>query len=72
MAQKETLPKKMLLDSKVKTAILCLTSNQIPNDENFDFVVEAMETFDEPLECRRFLFGSFYDELLDWAQLNSL
>jgi hypothetical protein len=72
MPQKETLPKKMLLDSKVKTAALYLTSGQIPNEENFDFVVEAIETFYEPLECRRFLFDNFYDELLDWAQLNSL
>lgn len=72
MPQKQTLPKKMLLDSKVKTAVLYLTSGQIPNEENFDFIVEAMETFDEVLECRRFLFDGFYDELLEWANLNSL
>lgn len=73
MAQKEPISKKMLLDSKVKSAILFLTSGQIPKDENFDFVIEAMEEFkDDQREYRQFLFEAFYDELLEWASLNSL
>jgi len=65
------LPEKLLLDSKVKTAILCLTSQQMPNDENFDFVIDAIDAFGRE-ESRQFLFENFYDELLDWASFNEL
>lgn len=65
------LPEKLLLDSKVKTAILCLTSQQMPNDENFDFVIDAIDAFGQQ-DCRQFLFENFYDELLDWASFNEL
>ena len=72
MPQKEKIPSKILIDSKVKTAILCLTSNQIPNEENFDFVLESMQEFEDAKECRQFLFDNFYEELLDWANFNSV
>ena len=65
------LPEKLLLDSKVKTAILCLTSQQMPNDENFDFVIDAIDAFGRE-ESRQFLFENFYEELLDWASFNEL
>lgn len=65
------LPEKLLLDSKVKSAILCLTSNQIPNDENFEFVIDAIDAFGAN-ESRAFLFENFYEELLEWANFNTL
>lgn len=65
------LPEKLLLDSKVKTAILCLTSEQIPKDENFEFVIDAIDAFGAN-ECRAFLFENYYDELLEWADFNTL
>ena len=65
------LPEKLLLDSKVKTAILCLTSQQMPNDENFDFVIDAIDAFGRE-ESRQFLFENFYEELLEWASFNEL
>jgi hypothetical protein len=71
MNKKSTIPEKMLVDSAVKQSILYLTSNQIPNDENFDFILEAMNEFDER-EGRQFLFDNFYDEILEWSQFNAL
>jgi hypothetical protein len=70
MNKKSSVPQKMLVDSQVKSAILYLTSNQIPHDENFDFVLEAMSEF-EPKECREFLFENFYDEILEWNSFNA-
>jgi hypothetical protein len=71
MNKKSTIPEKMLVDSSVKSAILYLTSNQIPNDENFDFVLDVMNEFEER-EGRQFLFENFYEEILEWSQFNAL
>ena len=59
---------KQLVDSSVKTAILFLTSDQIPEDENFDFVIAAMGAFDSIKEARRVLYENYYEEILDWWQ----
>ena len=60
--------KEMLVNSEVKTAILFLTSSQIPDDENFEFVVAAMAAFQNIEETRRVLFENYYEEILDWWQ----
>lgn len=59
----------ILIDSKVKTAILFLTSNRIPDDENFDFVLAALEGCSLK-EARSLLYENYYDEILDWSNLN--
>lgn len=65
------IPKKMLIDSSVKQAILFLTSNQIPDDENFPFVLDAISEFGNK-GARSFLYESFYDEILEWSEFNAL
>lgn len=68
-----TNPKKrlnqILIDSKVKTAILFLTSNRIPPEENFDFVLSALEGCSLK-EARNLLYENYYNEILDWSNLN--
>jgi hypothetical protein len=62
---------KNLIDSKVKTAILFLTSDRIPVEENFDFVLSALETCSIK-EARSLLYENYYDEILDWLDMNEL
>lgn len=62
--------KQHLINSSVKTAILFLTSNRIPPEENFDFVLAAMENCDIK-EARNLLYENYFDEILEWAQYNS-
>jgi len=58
-----------LINSKVKTAILFLTSNRIPEDENFDFVLSALNGC--PIdEARHLLYENYYDEILEWSNMN--
>lgn len=63
--------KQHLINSSVKTGILFLTSNRIPPEENFDFVLAAMESFEDIGEARSVLYENYFDEILDWAQYNS-
>jgi hypothetical protein len=60
---------KNLIDSKVKTAILFLTSDRIPVEENFDFVLSALENCSIK-EARSLLYENYYDEILDWLDMN--
>lgn len=62
--------KQNLINSNVKTAILYLTSNRIPQEENFDFVLAAMDSF-EMAEARSVLYENYFDEILEWAEYNS-
>jgi hypothetical protein len=63
--------KQHLINSSVKTAILFLTSNRIPQEENFDFVLAAIESFEDITEARNVLYENYFDEILEWAQYNS-
>jgi hypothetical protein len=56
--------------SEVKTAILFLTSNQIPKDENFDFVNMVVESFDNIKDARQVLYENYYNEILEWSQMS--
>jgi hypothetical protein len=58
-----------LINSKVKTAILFLTSDRIPAEENFDFVLSALENCSLK-EARTLLYENYYDEILDWSNMN--
>lgn len=68
---KTKLPLKNLEDSSVKTAILFLTSNQIPKDENFDFVNMILESFDDLKDARQVLYENYYNEILEWVQMTN-
>lgn len=57
--------------SEVKTAILFLTSNQIPEDENFDFVNMVVESFDNIKDARQVLYENYYNEILEWSQMSN-
>lgn len=70
MSKNNTELKQHLINSSVKTAILFLTSNRIPPEENFDFVLAAMEICDIK-EARNLLYENYFDEILEWAQYNS-
>jgi len=59
-----------LINSSVKKAIVYLTSNQMPNIENFDFVLDLVNTC-ELEEARTLLYDNYYQEILDWLQYNS-
>lgn len=63
--------KQQLINSSVKTAILFLTSNRIPHEENFDFVLAAMESFEDISEARSALYENYFEEILEWTQYNS-
>jgi hypothetical protein len=58
-----------LADSKVKTAILFLTLRTIPDDENYDFVVRAVESFSIN-EARSLIYDNYYNEILEWSDMN--
>jgi hypothetical protein len=58
-----------LINSKVKTAILFLTSDRIPPEENFDFVLAALDNCSLK-EARTLLYENYYDEILDWSNMN--
>jgi len=61
---------KHLINSSVKKAIVYLTSSQMPNVENFDFVLDLVNTC-ELEEARALLYDNYYQEILDWLQYNS-
>ena len=63
--------KQHLINSGVKTAILFLTSNRIPPEENFDFVLAAMDAYAEVSEARSAIYENYYNEILEWANYNS-
>jgi len=60
-----------LVNSKVKTAILFLTSDRIPNEENFDFVLELVKEYDLK-EARNLLSDNYYEEMLEWSEFSEL
>lgn len=57
---------KNVIDSNVKTAILFLTSKQMPEVENFDFVLTVMQAFEDIEEVRKVLYENYFEEILDW------
>lgn len=69
MSNQDKTLQKHLIDSKVKTAILFLTSDRIPEEENFDFVNLAMEQFPVD-EARTLIYQNYYEEVLEWSDLN--
>lgn len=64
--------KQILIDSKVKIGILALTNGQIPSDENFDFVLTAIDSGMTIEEVRQYLYENFYDEILEWSEFSGL
>jgi hypothetical protein len=64
--------KQTLIDSKVKTGILALTNGQMPNDENFDFVLTAMDSCMTIEEVRHYLYRHFYDDILEWSEFSGI
>jgi len=60
-----------LVNSKVKTAILFLTSDRIPDEENFDFVLELVKEYDLK-EARSLLYDNYYEEMLEWSEFSEL
>lgn len=66
------VPTESLENSSVKIAILFLTSNQIPAEENFDFVNMIMESFDDIKDIRQVLYENYYNEILDWSQMSDM
>lgn len=70
MSKNNTELKQHLINSSVKTAILFLTSDRIPPEENFDFVISAMENC-EISEARTLLYENYFEEILEWSQYNS-
>lgn len=64
--------KQILIDSKVKIGILALTNGQIPSDENFDFVLTAMDSGMTIEEVRQYLYENFYDDILEWSEFSGL
>jgi len=60
-----------LVNSKVKTAILFLTSDRIPDEENFDFVLELVKEYDLK-EARNLLYDNYYEEMLEWSEFSEL
>jgi hypothetical protein len=59
-----------IINSNVKRAIVYLTSDQIPNEENFDFVLDLVNTC-EMEEARTLLYDNYYQEILEWVQYSS-
>ena len=59
-----------LINSSVKKAIVYLTSDQMPNVENFDFVLDLVSTC-ELEEARALLYDNYYQEILEWVQYSS-
>jgi len=66
------VPTENLENSSVKIAILFLTSNQIPPEENFDFVNMIMESFDDIKDIRQVLYENYYNEILEWSQMSDM
>ena len=66
------VPTENLENSAVKIAILFLTSNQIPPEENFDFVNMIMESFDDIKDIRQVLYENYYNEILEWSQMSDM
>lgn len=64
--------KQTLIDSKVKIGILALTNGQMPNDENFDFVLTAMDSGMTIEEVRHYLYENFYDDILEWSEFSGI
>jgi hypothetical protein len=59
-----------IINSSVKRAIIYLTSDQIPNEENFDFVLDLVNTNDLK-EARALLYDNYYQEILEWVEYSS-
>jgi hypothetical protein len=59
-----------IINSSVKKAIVYLTSDQMPNEENFDFVLDLVNTC-EMEEARILLYDNYYQEILEWMQYSS-
>jgi hypothetical protein len=59
-----------IINSSVKRAIVFLTSDQIPNEENFDFVLDLVNTNDLK-EARTLLYDNYYQEILEWVEYSS-
>jgi len=64
--------KQTLIDSKVKIGILALTNGQMPHDENFDFVLTAMDSGMTIEEVRHYLYENFYDDILEWSEFSGI
>lgn len=47
---------------------MALTNLQIPRDENFDFVLTALDSGMSIEEVRQYLYENFYDEILEWSE----
>jgi hypothetical protein len=59
-----------LINSTVKKAIVYLTSSQMPDVENFDFVLDLVNTY-ELEEARALLYNNYYQEILQWVRYSS-
>lgn len=57
-------------DLKVKSAIAFLTSSNMPEDENFEFVTCAMQAFENIEEARFIIYDNYYDDILEWCEMN--
>jgi hypothetical protein len=67
----KALKNKEIINSKVRTAILFLVSDIIPNDENFDFIVSILSKYSIE-EAMKVIYDNYYDEILEWAELNEM
>lgn len=59
-----------LINSSIKNAIAYLTSDQIPDEENFDFIVDLLNSC-ELEEVRAIIYNNYYQEILEWMQHSS-
>jgi hypothetical protein len=55
------------LASRARNAILFLTSNNIPDDENFNFVIKEIEKGDDISVVRERIFAKHFDEVAQYA-----
>ena len=67
----KALKNKEIINSKVRAAILFLVSDIIPNDENFDFIVSILPKYSIE-EAMKVIYDNYYDEILEWAELNEM
>jgi hypothetical protein len=67
----KALKNKEIINSKVRAAILFLVSDIIPNDENFDFIVSILSKYSIE-EAMKVIYDNYYDEILEWAELNEM
>jgi len=60
-----------IINSSVKKAIVYLTSSQMPDVENFDFVLDLLKTSWDLEEARALIYDNYYQEILEWVQYSS-